>query len=104
MRFDSPCGRSLRPEHADGISENDNRCSAYLNRRIEQDNRGVKRRSYPMLGFGAFHSAQRFYRAFEEMRQYIRPRRRRKQFVSLALYRRQFVTKVQALESMSLAA
>jgi len=28
------------------------RCSAYLNRRIERDHRGVKQRYYPMLGFG----------------------------------------------------
>jgi transposase-like protein len=30
------------------------RCSAYLNRRIERNHRGVKQRYYPMLGFGAF--------------------------------------------------
>ena len=81
----------------------EHRCSAFLNRRIEQDHRGVKQRYYPMLGFGAFHSAQRFCRAFEEMRQYFRPRRKRKQFVSLTRQRRQFITKVQALESMFLA-
>ncbi|HYI97373.1 MAG TPA: IS6 family transposase [Bryobacteraceae bacterium] len=50
----------------------EHRCSAYLNRRIEQDHRGIKQRYYPMLGFGAFHSAQRFCHAFEEMRQYFR--------------------------------
>jgi putative transposase len=82
----------------------EHRCSAFLNRRIEQDHRGVKQRYYPMLGFGAFPSAQRFCRAFEEMRQYFRPRRKRKQFVSLARQRRQFVTKVQALGLMFLAA
>src|SRR3954451_24561986 len=27
------------------------RCSAYMNRRIERDHRGVKQRYYPMLGF-----------------------------------------------------
>ena len=43
------------------------RCSAYLNRRIERDHRGVKQRYYPMLGFGALASAQRFCRAFEEV-------------------------------------
>ena len=69
----------------------EHRCSAYLNRRIEQDHRGIKQRYYPMLGFGAFHSAQRFCRAFEEVRQYFRPRRKRKQFVSLPQRRRQFV-------------
>jgi transposase-like protein len=81
----------------------EHRCSAVLNRPIEQDHRGIKQRYYPMLGFGAFHSAQRFCRAFEEMRQYFRPRRKRRQFVSLARHRRQFVKKVQALESMFLA-
>ncbi len=82
----------------------EHRCSAYLNRRIEQDHRGIKQRYYPMLGFGAFHSAQRFCRAFEEMRQYFRPRRRRKQFVSADRNRRQFVARVQALEAMFVAA
>src|SRR5262245_46580788 len=52
------------------------RCNAYLNRRIERDHRGIKQRYYPMLGFGEFHSAQRFCRAFEELRQYFRPRRK----------------------------
>ena len=82
----------------------EHRCSAYLNRRIEQDHRGIKQRYYPMLGFGAFHSAQRFCHAFEEMRQYFRPRRRRKQFVSAGRNRRQFVARVQALEAMFVAA
>src|ERR671917_2195948 len=36
------------------------RCSAYANRRIEQDHRGIKQRYYPMLGFGALPSARRF--------------------------------------------
>src|ERR671919_2222553 len=35
------------------------RCSAYMNRRIERDHRGIKQRYYPMLGFGALPSAQR---------------------------------------------
>ena len=80
------------------------RCSAYLNRRIEQDHRGVKQRYYPRLGFGAFLSAKRFCQAFEQVRQYFRPRRRRKQVVSLAKGRRQFLFRALALESMFLAA
>jgi putative transposase len=52
------------------------RCSAFMNRRIERDHRGVKQRYYPMLSFGALPSAQRFWRAFEEVRQYFRPRRK----------------------------
>jgi putative transposase len=82
----------------------EHRDNAYLNRRIEQDHRGVKQRYYPMLGFGAFASAERFCRAFEEVRQYFRPRRRRKQFVSLGKRRRQFVAKAEALASMFMAA
>jgi putative transposase len=80
------------------------RCNAYLNRRIEQDHRGIKQRYYPMLGFGAFPSAQHFCRAFEEVRQYFRPRRRRKQFVSLPTARRQFLAKAEELASLFIAA
>jgi putative transposase len=80
------------------------RNNAYLNRRIEQDHRGIKQRYYPMLGFGAFPSAQRFCLAFEEVRQYFRPRRKRKQFVSLPRGRQQFIKKVRVLEAIFLAA
>jgi hypothetical protein len=69
----------------------EHRCSAYLNRRIEQDHRGVKQRYYPMLGFAAFHSAQRFCRAFKEIRQYFRSRRKQNQIISLAQRPRRFV-------------
>ena len=82
----------------------EHRCSAYLNRRIEQDHRGVKQRYYPMLGFGAFQSAQRFCRAFEEIRQYFRPRRKQNQIISLAQRRRRFIARAQVLELMFLAA
>jgi putative transposase len=81
----------------------EHRDNAYLNRRIEQDHRGIKQRYYPMLGFGAFPSAQHFCSAFDEVRQYFRPRRRRKQFVSLARQRQQFVARVQALQASFLA-
>jgi len=80
------------------------RCSAYLNRRIERDHRGVKQRYYPMLGFGEFRSAQRFCRAFEEGRQYFRPRRKQNEPLSLADGRRQFLFRALALESLFLAA
>jgi putative transposase len=73
------------------------RCNAYLNRRIEQDHRGIKQRYYPMLGFGSLPCARRFCRAFEEVRQYFRPRRKRKQFVSLAKQRCQFISKALTL-------
>ena len=76
---------------------------AYLNRRSEQDHRGIKQRPYPTLGFGAFRSAPRFCSAFDELRQDFRPRRRRKQFVSLARQGQLFVTRVQALQASFLA-
>jgi transposase-like protein len=78
-------------------TEVEHRNNAYLNRRIEQDHRGIKR-YYPMLGFGAFASARRFCRAFEEIRQYFRPHRKRKQFVSLPRGRQQFIKTVRVLE------
>jgi putative transposase len=81
----------------------DHRDNAYLNRRIEQDHRGIKQRYYPMLGFGAYHSAQRFCSAFDEVRQYFRPRRKRKQFVSLARQRQQFLARVHVLQSSFIA-
>ena len=80
------------------------RCSAYLNRRIERDHRGVKQRYYPMLGFGALTSAQRFCRAFEEVRQYFRPRRKQSQVISLANARRQFLFRAVQQEALFVAA
>ena len=80
------------------------RCSAYANRRIERHHRAVKQRYYPMLGFGALPSAQRFCRAFEEVQQYFRPRGKHKQVISLSGGRRQFLFRVLVLESLVLAA
>jgi len=84
-------------------SDVEHRDNAYLNRRIEQDHRGLKQRYDPMLGLGAFPSAQRFCSAFDEVRPYFRPRRRHQQFVSLARQRQLFVAKVQAVEAGFLA-
>ena len=64
----------------------------------------MKQRYYPMLGFSAFASAQRFWRAFEEVRQYLRPRQKQKVFISLAERRTQFVTRVEVLAGMFQAA
>jgi len=80
------------------------RCSAFLNRRIEQDHRGIKQRYYPTLGFGELRSAQRFCRAFEEVRQYFRPRRVQNEIISLAQCRRQFLFRALELESLFIAA
>jgi putative transposase len=51
--------------------------NAYLNNHLEQDYRGIKQRSYPMLGFQNFFSAARFCAAYDELRNYLRPRQRR---------------------------
>ena len=80
------------------------RCSAYLNRRLERDHRAVKQRYYPMLGFGALPSAQRFWRAFEELRRYFRPRRKQKEVISLPTARRQFLFRALELEALFVAA
>jgi transposase-like protein len=80
------------------------RCSAYLNRRIERDHRGIKQRYYPMLGFGALLSAQGFWRAFEEVRQYFRPRRKQNEVISLPNARRQFLFRALELEALFVAA
>jgi putative transposase len=75
------------------------RCSRSKNNRIEQDHRGMKQRSCPMLGFKSFRSAQRFCRSFDELRNYFRPRRSPNEFVSLAKRRQQFKSKLAALQT-----
>jgi putative transposase len=57
-----------------------------------------------MLGFGALPSAQRFCRAFEEVRQYFRARRKLNEAISLSNTRRQFLFRVVKLESLFLGA
>jgi putative transposase len=84
--------------------EVEHRNNADLNRRIEQDHRGIKQRYDPMLGFSAFASAKRFCHTCEEVRPYFRPRRRRKQFVSLPRGRQQFIQKMRTLEAIFVAA
>jgi putative transposase len=50
------------------------RTSRYLNNRMEQDHRGIKGRYRPMRGFQCVHSAARFCRSFEELRNFLRSR------------------------------
>jgi putative transposase len=85
-------------------SKVEHRDNWFLNRHIERDHRSMKQRYYPMRGFSAFASAQRFWRAFEEVRQYLRPRQKQKVFISLAERRTQFVTRVEVLAGMFQAA
>jgi len=79
--------RAIRATLGDAVSHRTNR---YRNNRIEQDQRGVQQRSYPMRGCGSFTSAARCCSGFEEQRQYFRSRTRRDERVSLAEQRRLF--------------
>jgi putative transposase len=76
------------------------RCSAYMNRRIERNHRAIKQRYYPMLGFGSLPSAQRFWRAFEEVREYFRPRRKQNEAISLLQSRHRFLFRALQLEAL----
>ena len=67
------------------------RHNQYLNNRIEQNNRGIKQRHYPMLGFKQFESASLFCTAFDELRNYLRIRSEGNEHVP-AEVRRQFFT------------
>ena len=44
------------------------RMNKYLNNMIEQNHREIKQRYGPMRCFGEFHSAERFCRAFDELK------------------------------------
>jgi transposase-like protein len=57
------------------------RTSAYKNNRLEQDHRGIKGRIRYMRGFKSFTSAERFCRAYDELRNHLRPRVRHNQHV-----------------------
>ena len=76
------------------------RTSKYLNNRIEQDHRGIKRRYGPTLGFESFDCAATFCAAVDEVRQLFRTRTTMKETISLAHGRqlfRQSVTEFQQL-------
>ena len=81
----------------------EHRTSRYLNNKLEQDDRGVKQRYYPMRGFGSFDSASRFCSAYDEQRQYFRCRTRLKEKVPLSEQRRIFRWRFGALQNMLIA-
>ena len=64
--------------------------SRSMNKRIEQDHRGITQHYYPMRGFGSFDAAARFCTAHDELRDHFRPRTRFNEAVSLAEQRRLF--------------
>ena len=60
------------------------RTNQYLNNLIEQDHRGIKSRYGAMKGFGAFASAARFCRAYDELRNFYRAATTRNENISLS--------------------
>src|SRR4051794_5608854 len=78
----------------------DVRTSQYKNNVLEQDHRGIKGRYRPMRGFKAFRSADRFCRAFDEVRNFLRPATYIHQEVSLARRRAIHVQRVAALRDL----
>jgi transposase-like protein len=80
------------------------RTSKYLNNLIEQDQRGVKQRYYPMRGFGNFDAAARFCSAYDEQCNYFRTRSKPKEVVSLAEARQLFRQRFAELKEELIAA
>ena len=68
----------------------EHRTNRSMNNCLEQDHRGIKQRSYPMLGFRSFDAAARFCSAYDELRAYFRPRTHFNDCISLAEQRRLF--------------
>jgi transposase-like protein len=66
------------------------RTNRHLNNCIEQDQRGVKQRYYPMRGFGRVAGAARFCTAFDEVRHYFCPTSTDQSAASLAQQRQIF--------------
>ena len=66
------------------------RTSRYMNKRMEQDHRGIKQRYYPMRRFGSFLAAARFCSAHDELRDHFRYRQHMNEMMSLAEQRHLF--------------
>jgi transposase-like protein len=76
----------------------EHRCNQYLNNRLEQDQRGIKQRYYPLRGFGCFVSASRFCTAHDELGDHFRTRATIGEVVSLAEQRRRYAAQLAELE------
>ena len=50
---------------------------------VEQSHRRIKNRHYPMMGFGEFDEANRYFQAFDEVRNFLRPRERMEELLPL---------------------
>jgi putative transposase len=72
------------------------RTNVYRNNGLEQDHRGIKGRIRGMRGLKSFTSADRFCRAYDELRNHLRPRSRHNQDLpasrSRVLYLRRAIT------------
>ncbi len=93
--------RASRETLGDGVAH---RTSRHNNKRIAQDHRGSKQRSYPMRGFGAFAAAARCCAGFEAQRQYCRAQARSDERVALAARRRRFQERYAAVMAALAAA
>jgi len=82
----------------------DHRVSQYKNNVLEQNHRGVKGRYRPMRGLKECDAAQRFCRAFEEIRNFLRSASYINQDISLAHRRAIHVQRVAALQDLISAA
>jgi transposase-like protein len=89
--------RAIREELGEAVVHRTNR---YLNNWIEQDHRAIKQRYRPMRGFGAFESAARFCRAFDELRNFYQPHRPRGATLSLSELRNNHVQRTATLEQL----
>ena len=79
------------------------RTSKYMNNRIEQDHRGIKRRYGPTLGFKSFDCAAIFCGAVDEIRQLFRTRQTLKETISLAHQRQHFQQSVAVFQQLFLS-
>lgn len=77
-------------EPAGGVSFSFSSIIGVLERDVEQDQRGITQRDYPMRGFDAVGSATRFCSAHDAPRDRLRYRRHRNEAVSRADQRRLF--------------
>jgi len=76
------------------------RTSKYLNNRIEQDHRGIKRRYGSTLGFKSFDRAAVFCSAVDETRQLFRKGTNMKKNISLAQGRASFLQSITAFQQL----
>jgi len=80
--------RAIRMTLGDRVKH---RTSQYLNNRIEQDHRGIKRRYGPMRGFEDTASADRFCRGHDELRNFLQLRTRHRQTTPASSRHRRFL-------------